>query len=177
MIIRREGFTPKLQISLVGLLVAGTILGVSPPPVQAQTTETTTFNVSATVGASCSVSASDLGFGTYDQLSATNTDATTSLDVTCTSTTTYEVGLDAGTGTGGTTSVRVMTYDTTNYLNYAMYQDAGRTTNWGDNAGVDTVSGTGTGSSQALTVYARIPALQSIAPGAYTDLVTVTVTF
>ncbi|MCK5041171.1 MAG: spore coat U domain-containing protein [Sphingomonadales bacterium] len=176
MIISRKDFVPKLQISLVGLLLAGTILGVSPTPVQAQTTETTTFNVSTTVGATCSVSASDIGFGSYDQLSATNTDSTTTLNVTCTSTTTYEVGLDAGTGTGATTTVRVMEFGA-NTLNYAMYQDSGHTTNWGDNAGVDTVSGTGTGSSQALTVYGRIPALQSIAPGSYTDLITVTVTF
>jgi len=135
-----------------------------------------TFNVTTSVGEACSVTATDLGFGAYDPLSATNTDAATTLDVTCTLTTTYDVGMDAGTGTGATTTVRVMEFGA-NTLNYALYQETGRTTIWGENVGVDTVSGTGTGSAQTLTVYGRIPALQSVTPGAYSDLITVTVTF
>jgi len=138
--------------------------------------QTDTFNVTTSVGEACSVAATDLGFGTYDPLSATNTDATTTLDVTCTLTTTYDVGLDAGTGTGATTTTRIMEFGA-NQLNYTLWQDAGRTTNWGNNAGVDTASGTGTGAAQSLTVYSRIPALQAATPGAYSDVITVTVTF
>jgi len=159
---------PLATVLFSGLFALGATTGL-----QAQST---TFNVTTSVGEACSVTASDMGFGAYDPLSATNTDATTTLGVTCTLTTTYDVGLDAGTGTGATTTVRVMEFGA-NTLNYAMYQETGRTTIWGENVGVDTVSGTGTGSSQALTIYGRIPALQSVTPGAYADLITVTVTF
>jgi len=161
------------RVPLATVFFSGLMFTVASAGAQAQST---TFNVTTSVGEACSVSATDLGFGAYDPLSATNTDATTTLDVTCTLTTTYDVGLDAGTGTGATTTVRVMEFGA-NTLNYALYQEAGRTTIWGDTVGVDTVSGTGTGSAQSLTVYGRIPALQSATPGAYTDLITVTVTF
>jgi len=161
------------RIPLAAILFSGLLVGMATSGVQAQTD---TFNVTTSVGEACSVSATDLGYGAYDPLSATDNDATTSMNVTCTLTTTYDVGLDAGTGTGATTTVRIMEFGA-NTLNYALYQDAGRTTIWGENVGVDTVSGTGTGSAQALTIYGRIPALQSVTPGAYSDLITVTVTF
>lgn len=161
------------RVPLATVLFSGLVMAISTTGAQAQTD---TFNVTTTVGEACSVTATDLGYGAYDPLSATDTDATTSMNVTCTLTTTYDVGLDAGTGTGATTTVRVMEFGA-NTLNYALYQDAGRTTIWGENVGVDTVSGTGTGAAQALTIYGRVPALQSVNPGAYSDLVTVTVTF
>jgi len=161
------------RVPLNVVLFSGLVAGLATTGAQAQST---TFNVTTSVGDACSVSATDLGFGAYDPLNATNTDATTTLGVTCTLTTTYDVGLDAGTGTGATTTVRVMEFGA-NTLNYALYQETGRTTIWGDSVGVDTVSGTGTGASQALTIYGRIPALQSVTPGAYADLITVTVTF
>lgn len=138
--------------------------------------QTDTFNVTATVGDACSVAASDLGFGTYDPLSATDTDATTTMDVTCTTSTAYEVGLDAGTGTGATTTTRILESGA-NQLNYILSQNSGHTTNWGNNAGVDTVAGTGTGSAQTITVYGRIAALQNVPAGSYSDVITVTVTF
>jgi len=159
---------PLAVFCLSGLMVALGSMGAR--------AQTDTFNVTTSVGEACSVTATDLGFGAYDPLSATNTDATTTMDVTCTLSTTYDVGMDAGTGTGATTTVRVMEFGA-NTLNYALYQEAGRTTIWGENVGVDTVSGTGTGAAQTLTVYGRIPALQSVTPGSYADLITVTVTF
>jgi spore coat protein U-like protein len=65
-----------------------------------------------------------------------------------------------------------------NTLNYSLFSNAGRTTNWGNNIGTDTVAGTGTGALQTLTVYGRIPASQTTAPvGSYSDTITVTVTF
>jgi len=157
-----------LKLALIGVasLFAGTA-------VQAQSD---TFNVTANVGDACSVSATDLGFGAYDPLSATDTDASSTMDVTCTLSTAYNVGLDAGTGTGATTTTRVME-DGSNQLNYILSQNVGHTTNWGNNAGVDTVAGTGSGSAQSLTVYGRIAALQSVPAGSYADVITVTVTF
>jgi len=60
------------------------------------TTATTTFNVTATVQATCLISANNLGFGTY---SGTVINLSTTLSVTCTNSTPYNVGLNAGTAT------------------------------------------------------------------------------
>lgn len=137
-------------------------------------TATATFGVTATVQATCLLSASSLAFGTY---TGTQTDATTTISVTCTDTTTYEVGLDAGTAPGATVTTRRMTGPSSSYLGYGLYSDAARTANWGATAGVDTVAGTGNGTAQSITVYGRIPASQFVRPGSYTDTITATVTY
>lgn len=142
-------------------------------------TSTTTFGVSATVVDSCSVSAGNLAFGNIDPLvnASTATDATSTITVTCANGTAYDVGLDAGLATGATVSARQMTSGA-NTLNYALYSDSGRTTNWGETIGTDTVAGTGSGAGQALTVYGRLPSGQETAPtGVYSDTITVTVTY
>ncbi len=143
-------------------------------------TSTTTFTVGATVADSCSVTANALSFGSIDPLvnATTNTDATTTIDVTCANGTTYDVGLDAGGATGATVTTRAMTDGVSGALSYSLYSDTGRTTNWGNTVDTDTVSGTGTGAAQTLTVYGRVPSGQETAPtGTYTDTINVTVTY
>ncbi len=143
-------------------------------------TETTTFGVSATVADACSVSASALAFGSFDTAVAnTDKDASTTIDVTCSNGTPYDIGLDAGGATGATVSARQMTGGTgTDLLDYALYSDTGRASNWGNTVATDTVAGTGSGVSQVNTVYGRIPSGQATAPtGAYSDTITVTVTY
>ncbi len=139
-------------------------------------TTTTTFQVDATVISSCSVSATNLGFGNYDSLAATATDATSTVSVQCSLLTSYEIGLDAGVGSGATVTTRRMTLGA-DTLDYTLYQDSARTTVWGNTLSSDTVSGAGTGLSQPYTVYGRIPAGQIVNTGNYTDTVTVTVNF
>jgi spore coat protein U-like protein len=70
-----------------------------------------------------------------------------------------------------------MTGPSGDLLAYALYSDAARTVNWGDTIGVDTVHTIGNGSPQSLTVYGQIPKSQHPTPGAYTDTITVTLTF
>lgn len=141
------------------------------------TTTTTTFLVSTTVAATCAAAALPLAFGVYDPTSSANLDATTSVTVTCTGLTSYNVGLDAGTASGATVTTRQMSGGG-NTINYSLYRNSGRTLNWGNTVGTDTVSGTGTGLPQVVTVYGRIPGSQpSVPPGAYSDTITVTVTY
>ena len=140
-------------------------------------TEGTTFEASAEVLASCSVSASDIAFGGIDPLAGTATDQTSTITVTCTNGHGYDVGLDAGSGTGATVTARKMTAGA-NTLDYALYSNAGRTTNWGETVDTDTVAGTGTGAVQTLTVYGRVPSQPTAVVGAgYTDTVSVTITY
>lgn len=139
-------------------------------------TTTTTFQVTATVIASCAVSASDLAFGSYDTVTGSAVSGSTTVAVTCSSGTSYEIGLDAGLGTGATVTTRKMS-NGGNTLNYSLYTDAAHTTVWGETASVDTVASTGTGSAQNFTVYGLIAASQVVATGSYADTITVTVTF
>ena len=140
-------------------------------------TATTTFAVSATVSASCSVSAAALGFGTLGTPIGTNVDAQSNITATCAGGAAYTVALNAGTGTGATLATRKLTSGA-NTLPYTLYLDASRSQIWGDGTGSTSVSSqTGTGSAQALTVYGRIPAGSSPLAGAYSDTITVTVTY
>jgi len=139
-------------------------------------TVTDTFNVTIVIQADCAVTApAALDFGTVGVLSA-NTDATADIQVVCTSSTAYEIGLDAGTTAGGTTTDRLMT-DGSNTVTYRLYQDASRTVNWGETLTTDTLSSTGTGATQSHTVYGRVPSQTTPAAGSYSDTITVTVTF
>ena len=139
-------------------------------------TSTATMTVQMTITATCTVnSASTLNFGTQGVLS-TNVDQTSTIQVTCTNTTPYNVGLDAGTGTGATVATRKMTSGA-NTVNYTLYSNAGRTTVWGNTVGTDTQAATGNGSAQSYTVYGRVPPQAAPAPGTYTDTITVTVTY
>jgi spore coat protein U-like protein len=154
-------------------LAAGFVLV---PQAASAATATDTIAVTATVQSACTVVASPLAFGTYNPISASNLDATTTLNVTCTQGTAYNVGLNAGGGAGATTTVRKLT-SSGHTLNYALYQDSNRTTNWGNAVGTDTVPGTAGTGATAYTVYGRIAGSQNTTAGAYTDSVTVTVTY
>lgn len=161
--------------ALLGVSLLATSPFVMAAPAVAATTTTTTA-VSATVQATCLVTASAMAFGTYTGVVA---DSTATITVTCTNTTPYTVGLSAGLGAtpAATVTTRHMTGAAAANLNYALYSDTGRTTNWGMTPVTDTVAGTGNGAAQALTVYGRVAAAQYVAPGAYTDTVTATVTY
>jgi spore coat protein U-like protein len=139
-------------------------------------TVTGTFNVQVTIAATCALnSASNLDFGTQGVLAA-NVDQTSTINVTCTNTTPYNIGLDKGVN-GASVTTRQMKSAGPALINYSLFSDAGRTVNWGNTVGTDTVAATGTGSAQPFTVFGRIPPQVSPLPAVYTDTITVTVTF
>jgi spore coat protein U-like protein len=164
----------KRRLVCTGILASACLLQSVELPLAA--TATSTFTVSITLAATCTVaSPNTLDFGSNGILSA-NVDQTTTFTVTCSNTTPYNVGLDAGTGTGATVATRKMTSGGAT-VNYTLYSNAGRTTVWGNTVGTDTVAGTGNGAAQTLTVYGRVPSQSTPAPGTYTDTITVTVTY
>ena len=139
-------------------------------------TATTSFQVQLTIQAQCLInSASTLNFGTQGVLSA-NVDQTSAIQVQCTNTTPYNIGLDAGTGAGATVTTRKLTGGGAT-INYSLYSDSARTSVWGNTIGTNTVASTGTGAAQSFTVYGRIPSQTTPAPATYTDTITVTVTY
>jgi spore coat protein U-like protein len=158
----------SVPAAAIGILA----LGLSSMSASATTAVTTTFAVSATVQATCLISASPMAFGTYTGSAATSS---ATVSVTCTNTTGYNVGLSAG--GGGTVTTRQMTGPASAVLNYGLFQDSARSVNWGTTVGTDTVAGTGNGSAQSLTVYGNVPAGQYVAPGSYSDTITATITY
>jgi spore coat protein U-like protein len=151
------------------------LVGLGLPQASQAATQTTTFGVSATVAATCLInSAGALSFGSYTGVAI---NATSNISVSCTNTTPYNMGLNAGTSTGATVTTRKMTGPSSATLSYALYQDSAHSTNWGNTVGTDTVGGTGNGSAQTLTVYGQVPAAQYPTPGSYNDTITATLTY
>ncbi|MDP2738275.1 MAG: spore coat U domain-containing protein [Pseudorhodobacter sp.] len=145
--------------------------------IAAAQTVTDTFDVTITIADECQITSTQtLDFGSVGVLTA-NVDAAATLEVTCTPSTAYDIGLDAGQGTGATTTARLMTSVATDTVEYHMYQDASRSVNWGNTILTDTQASTGTGSTQSFTVYGRVPVQTTPPTGTYTDTVTVTVTY
>jgi spore coat protein U-like protein len=135
---------------------------------------TGTVSVQGSVDPTCSVSAGTLSFGTYTPTAAA--DSTATISVNCTNTAPYQVSLAGGQNLNG--GVRRLAGPGGSYLNYGLFSDPGRVTPWGDGTAIGAkVSGTGSGNTQSLTVYGRIPANQSPRPGSYSDSVFVTVDY
>lgn len=165
-------FPRKLWLSGAALsLLSGIAFGA---------TTTTTFDVTATVVDSCSVSATDLAFGNVEPVQGLDIDNTSTVTVTCSLGTSYAIALDDGANSSdGSVSTRRMTDGSSNYLSYQLYSDPTRTTVWGETSGTDDVSGlTGTGLGLPAVVYGRIPSGQEETPtGSYSDTINVTVTY
>ncbi len=158
------------------IVLGAGLLGAMISTAQAATV-TANLGVQITLTAACTVTGGTLNFGTQGVL-ASNIDNTASLTVTCTNTTPYNVGLDKGTY-GTAVNARKMQGGATNteFVNYALYTDTGRTLNWGNTVGTNTVAGIGNGAAQTHFVYGRVPAQSSGSPGTYNDTVTITVTY
>jgi len=173
----------RLAIRLMqgSVLLVGLALALLARQAMAATPVTTTFPVTATITSACTVSGSALNFGSaIDPLSSTTPlDATSTVTVTCSNTTPYTVSLNAGANAGGSSNFSTRTMKSgSDTLAYQLYLDAGRATVWGDGTASSSArNGTGSGSAQSLTVYGRLPSLANVVPGAYTDTVTVTISY
>jgi spore coat protein U-like protein len=164
----------RLAIIIGGVLALLSAVLASPPANAAAST--TTLAVTVTVPATCQITATALAFGVYSGV--VDLEPST-LTIICTNTTPYTVGLNAGLGTNpvATVTTRHMNGPAPAGLAYALYRDNARTLNWGQTIGTDTMSGSGNGSSQVLTVYGRIAAGQFVNPGSYGDTIIATITY
>jgi spore coat protein U-like protein len=134
-----------------------------------------TFTATATISNSCNVSVTSLNFGSFANLSSA-VSGTASAIVQCTNGSPYNLGLNAGNGNGATVSARLMTSGSYT-ITYSLYQNSAHTTVWGNTIGTNTISGTGTGNNQSITVYGLVPVQTAPAAGTFTDTVVATVTY
>jgi spore coat protein U-like protein len=163
----------KTVLSTVSAAALGlAALGLSAAPALASTQVTTSFTVTATVAATCAVSAGPMAFGSYSSLVATTSSSIVS--VTCTTSTPYTLGLSAGATSGATVTTRQMKNGAlADLLSYGLFTDSGHLTNFATLA-----SANGTGAAVPITVYGQIPAGQYVTPSVgYTDSITATVTY
>ena len=139
------------------------------------------FQVTATVLSTCSATAATLPFGNYTP-GAGALAVNTAISVRCTKNTPYTISLNGGSTTGGTVGQRLMASGA-NTLQYNLYTTAAFATVFGDGTGASqTEPGTGAGvaTAVAFTVFGQLPdnaTNQAAVPGAYTDTITVTVTY
>jgi spore coat protein U-like protein len=114
-------------------------------------TATTSVNATATVPTTCTVAANNLNFGTAGTL-ASNTDATTTVAPACTSGTPYNIGLHGGLSGATDPTQRKMTKAAESVF-YGLYRDAARSLPFGNTIGTNTLTGTGTGLAQSVSVF------------------------
>ena len=139
--------------------------------------------LSTAARAACTVSATPVSFGSYNVFNASPLDATGTITVQCTGLVgllvSYNIKLS--TGLSGSYAPRQMASGA-NRLNYNLHTAATRLNVWGDgSAGTSFVSNSILlvlfGVTVNHTVYGRVPALQNVAVGSYSDSITVTLTF
>lgn len=165
----------KKSLLTATLLAAGSLTAVS---ANAVTAAPANFDVTLEVLAVCNITAgttSDIDLGTVDDGSVKT--GSNTIDVACSSGTTYDIGLTSSTdetdGTGTLTGPGTG-------IDYVLTQTTGASgTAWGDEVGTNTLAGTGTGVTTPVThtVFASTTSSTDVAPGIYDDTVTVNVTY
>jgi spore coat protein U-like protein len=141
---------------------------------------TTNLGVSADVTNNCTIAAAPaLTVGNYNVLNGSPLTPTATLAVTCTAGAVATIGLDAGAnGSHAAVGTTRAMANGANYLSYELYSDAGLSTVWGNVEGTWVVEPAAPSTTAVdYTVYASVPAQQSVPAGTYTDSVAVTVSF
>ncbi|MDR8730094.1 Csu type fimbrial protein [Burkholderia pseudomultivorans] len=134
------------------------------------------FSATATVVNNCNISATNVNFGTASVLSGALA-ATGSITAQCTNGDAWKIALNGG-SSGNVTARQMQRSGGGGTIGYGLYTDAAHSIAWGDGTGGSTpVTGVGTGTSQAVTVYGAVPAQTTPAPGNYSDTITATISF
>ena len=168
----------KLKLAIVSAIMACSA-GLSATSYAATATDSMT--VSSSVETACTISTSNLTFGTYDPTTQANVDGTATITSTCTldgaATITLSQGNNAFTGSTEAVPLRQMA-DGSNRMKYHLYGDTDRAGVFGNTAATGQ-SATGTGSAVTTTVYGRILGSEnaSTPPGSYSDSVAVLLTY
>lgn len=122
--------------------------------------------------ATCSLNVQGVNFGSYDFMSSQNLDSTGHVTVTCDVSSSFSISLSTGAGTYASRTMQ----NGAHQLSYNLYTDVAHTMVWGDGTGGSVVvSGSGTNVDEV--VYGSAPAGQNPYLGAYSDAITVTLTF
>lgn len=128
----------------------------------------------AAARADCTITATPVAFGPYDVFSATADDSTGTISIRCTPPDIVTVTLSRG--SSPTFATRTM-QNGANVLNYNLFRNAARTTIFGDGTGGTSTFVGFVLVTTTITVYGRIPPLQDVTVGPYSDTIIATVNF
>ncbi len=171
-------FASTIRRAIASAIMIAIAPGAAHAAVYGNGTGAGTFDVTMRIVADCAIAVNGIDFGQTQGVLATAVTSSSNISVTCSNTTPYNIGLNAGTGTGSSGTARYLsgTGANTGTVRFNLYQAPGASP-WGNTQGTDTLGGTGNGSAQNLTVYAEIPAQATPAPDSYKSTVTATVYF
>jgi spore coat protein U-like protein len=163
-----------MKVLAVAPMVAGmALLGV---PSADAATQTSSFNVTATVNAACTIASTAVNFGVYSPAAVKTGDGTVTIN--CTNGATVFVTLDQGqspaAGSSDAAPDRQMSDGGTGVLGYNLSNVGYGGANWNNTTGV---ARTGTGADDVLNVFGQIPAGQTVLSGSYSDTIVATVNF
>ncbi|HTY50015.1 MAG TPA: spore coat U domain-containing protein [Steroidobacteraceae bacterium] len=138
-----------------------------------------TLNVTDTLAAFCSVSATNVGLGAVAD-TATNVTGSGTISVNCPSNQAYYIGLAPSNGSTVGAGTMAGSAGNGSQVPYQLYQNAVHTIIWGNTATATQAgngeTGTGNGNTQQYTVYVLVPSANYQAD-TYIDTVTVTVNY
>jgi spore coat protein U-like protein len=130
-----------------------------------------------TVQSGCAIQSRPLIFVASNALVDLNIDAATTLTVTCTPNTEFDVDINDGLHTGKGKNNRQMSNSSGALLPYEIYLDGARKREWGKGKKGTFVGNSGSGSPVDIPVFGRVRAAVLVPGGAYTDSLIATVSF
>jgi len=128
------------------------------------------------VFASCTITTPSFNFGDYDPQGATPTTGAGTLTTSCTNNARMDYTISSSAGNSGSYVNRYVAHGA-NHLPYNLYVDPAYLSIWGNGSpGTNIIirrrQKCGKVSCTDI-IYGRIPALQSVPPGQYTDMITI----
>lgn len=150
--------------------------GVSQCGDSGSTAAISNFEVTADVISSCELDVGSMDFGALPASLNAPVDATGDITLRCSDETPYRISLGLGNGAGVTDPAARKMSSGINSITYGLYQNAARSTPWGDLVS-NSVTSTGSGIDRTHQVFGRVHAGQTPATGIYSDAVVVTVEY
>jgi spore coat protein U-like protein len=147
---------------------------------EAAATVSSALEVGASISIRCTIITVPLSFGNYTVTDPTPLDMSGAVSLNCApSRFVTRIRLDQGlypaSGSSNPNPSRQMSNGAADRLGYNIYRDAARTQVWGNTNPTGVIANGPY--PMLIPVYGRIPALQSVQPGAYADTVQLTVLF
>ena len=168
-----------MSIIAVGVFVLGANAGSADA---AASSPSVPLSITASVAAKCIVSATTtVAFGAYDPVSTNSAtgsdlDGTGAVSVQCTKNSGLSISLDGGLNAGASTQRKML--GGSDFRNYDLFTDSGRSTPWGIGAVSPLLIPVAPSTvARAFTVYGRVPKGQSVGAASFTDTVQATVNF
>jgi spore coat protein U-like protein len=128
-------------------------------------------------GASCTISATSVNFGSYNVFNGSALDSTGTITYRCNGAA-NNISISLSKGLSSTYSPRLMSKGV-EALTYNLYTNAGHTNIWGDGTSGTTVYSRANppNSNVNVPIYGEVPAGQDVSAGTFSDTVSATINF